>query len=266
MNMRLARTGARAPRSTGRSGRPRLGRRPRHADRDGAARPGPLVGDGHRRLLRPRLRVARPGPGVADTGSGRRVVAGMASLSVADRASMFESLGMTPDIARAVAEANDETMGRCILSLYRSAAQPAMARLGAGPRCRRRPSRPGDHPDRGPVHRRRSAGPVVGRAGQSRSGRASGPRSLVDDPGSRRRRLRVADVLELPLDPLKGTATGRVRPLRSATTRPVPARTAPTRPQLQSVPVAGGPKEEGTCPSRRSRSSSPVTSRNGPAP
>ena len=43
---------------------------------------------------------------------------------------MFESLGMTPDIARAVAEANDETMGRCILSLYRSAAQPAMARLG----------------------------------------------------------------------------------------------------------------------------------------
>jgi hypothetical protein len=29
-----------------------------------------------------------------------------------------------------VAEANDDTMGRCILSLYRSAAQPAMARLG----------------------------------------------------------------------------------------------------------------------------------------
>jgi hypothetical protein len=43
---------------------------------------------------------------------------------------MFESLGMTPDIAQAVAEASDDTMGRCILSLYRSAAQPAMARLG----------------------------------------------------------------------------------------------------------------------------------------
>jgi pimeloyl-ACP methyl ester carboxylesterase len=63
-------------------------------------------------------------------GAGEESVAGMTSLSVADRASMFESLGMTPDIARAVAETNDDTMGRCILSLYRSAAQPAMARLG----------------------------------------------------------------------------------------------------------------------------------------
>jgi pimeloyl-ACP methyl ester carboxylesterase len=63
-------------------------------------------------------------------GAGEELVAGMASLPLADRASMFESLGMTPDIARAVAEANDDTMGRCILSLYRSAAQPAMARLG----------------------------------------------------------------------------------------------------------------------------------------
>ncbi|MGO9342928.1 MAG: alpha/beta fold hydrolase [Acidimicrobiales bacterium] len=65
-------------------------------------------------------------------GAGEELVGGMTSLSVADRASMFESLGMTPDIARAVAEANDDTMGRCILSLYRSAAQPAMARLGEG--------------------------------------------------------------------------------------------------------------------------------------
>jgi pimeloyl-ACP methyl ester carboxylesterase len=63
-------------------------------------------------------------------GAGEESVAGMASLPVGDRATMFESLGVTPDIARAVAEASDETMGRCILSLYRSAAQPAMARLG----------------------------------------------------------------------------------------------------------------------------------------
>lgn len=63
-------------------------------------------------------------------GAGEESVAGMASLPLADRAAMFESLGMTPDIAVAVAEANDETMGRCILSLYRSAAQPAMAHLG----------------------------------------------------------------------------------------------------------------------------------------
>jgi pimeloyl-ACP methyl ester carboxylesterase len=64
-------------------------------------------------------------PGVAEES-----VAGLASLPVGDRASMFESLGMTPDIAHDVAEANDDTMGRCILSLYRSATQPAMARLG----------------------------------------------------------------------------------------------------------------------------------------
>jgi pimeloyl-ACP methyl ester carboxylesterase len=63
-------------------------------------------------------------------GAGEEAVAGLASLPVADRASMFESLGMTPDIAHAVAEASDDTMGRCILSLYRSAAQPAMSRLG----------------------------------------------------------------------------------------------------------------------------------------
>jgi pimeloyl-ACP methyl ester carboxylesterase len=63
-------------------------------------------------------------------GAGEESIAGMTSLSVADRASMFESLGMTSEIARSVAEANDDTMGRCILSLYRSASQPAMARLG----------------------------------------------------------------------------------------------------------------------------------------
>lgn len=63
-------------------------------------------------------------------GAGEDFVAGTASMPVADRAAMFESLGMTPDIAQAVAEAADDAMGRCILSLYRSAAQPAMARLG----------------------------------------------------------------------------------------------------------------------------------------
>ncbi len=46
---------------------------------------------------------------------------------------MFHSLGMTSEIAAAVAAAADETMGRCILSLCRSAAQPAMAHLGEGP-------------------------------------------------------------------------------------------------------------------------------------
>ncbi|HET9075821.1 MAG TPA: alpha/beta hydrolase, partial [Acidimicrobiales bacterium] len=63
-------------------------------------------------------------------GAGEEAVAAMASLPRRDRASMFESLGMTAGVADAVAAAVDETMGRCVLSLYRSAAQPAMARLG----------------------------------------------------------------------------------------------------------------------------------------
>jgi pimeloyl-ACP methyl ester carboxylesterase len=37
---------------------------------------------------------------------------------------------MKPGVAGAVAAAADEAMGRCILTLYRSAAQPAMAHLG----------------------------------------------------------------------------------------------------------------------------------------
>ena len=63
-------------------------------------------------------------------GAGEEAVAAVASLPKPDRASMFESLGMTPAVAAAVADANDEAMGRCILALYRSAAQPAMAELG----------------------------------------------------------------------------------------------------------------------------------------
>jgi pimeloyl-ACP methyl ester carboxylesterase len=64
--------------------------------------------------------------------SGEEMVAAMASMPIADRASMFESLGMTTDIARDVADASNDAMGRCILALYRSAAQPVMARFGEG--------------------------------------------------------------------------------------------------------------------------------------
>lgn len=63
-------------------------------------------------------------------GAGEEAVAGMASLPLSDRAAMFESLGMTAEVARTVAEEVDDTMGRCVLSLYRSAAQPTMAHLG----------------------------------------------------------------------------------------------------------------------------------------
>lgn len=63
-------------------------------------------------------------------GAGEKAVSDMVSLPLSDRAAIFESMGMTAGVARAVAEAVDDTMGGCVLSLYRSAAQPAMARLG----------------------------------------------------------------------------------------------------------------------------------------
>ena len=66
----------------------------------------------------------------ATPGAGEEMVAGMATLPVEERAAMFESLGMTPDVARSVAAANDDAMGRCILALYRSAVQPYMIRFG----------------------------------------------------------------------------------------------------------------------------------------
>ena len=63
-------------------------------------------------------------------GAGEEAVAGMAALPLADRTALYESLGMTPAAAAEVAAATDEAMGRCILALYRSAAQPYMAAMG----------------------------------------------------------------------------------------------------------------------------------------
>ena len=62
-------------------------------------------------------------------GAGESAIAGMLAIPVAERTAQYEALGMAPGIAEAVAAAADEAMDRCILALYRSAAQPAMARL-----------------------------------------------------------------------------------------------------------------------------------------
>ncbi|MBU3689269.1 MAG: alpha/beta hydrolase [Acidimicrobiales bacterium mtb01] len=61
---------------------------------------------------------------------GEEMVAGLVSLPVADKTAAFAALGMTESIAAEVASWVDDTMGRCILALYRSAAQPAMRELG----------------------------------------------------------------------------------------------------------------------------------------
>ena len=62
--------------------------------------------------------------------AGEEAVAGMAAIDVETRAQAYAGMGMAADVAHDVAAGFDETMGRCILALYRSAAQPAMARWG----------------------------------------------------------------------------------------------------------------------------------------
>jgi pimeloyl-ACP methyl ester carboxylesterase len=59
-------------------------------------------------------------------GDGELLVEAMASAPVEERAELLAGAGMTPAAARACAAANDETMGACILGLYRSAVQPRM--------------------------------------------------------------------------------------------------------------------------------------------
>ena len=63
-------------------------------------------------------------------GAGEEAVAGMAATPLADRVALFQSLGMTEEVASAVAPGVDKQMAACILTLYRSAAQPVMAELG----------------------------------------------------------------------------------------------------------------------------------------
>lgn len=62
--------------------------------------------------------------------AGEAAVAGMVGSPVADRTAQMTGLGMTPAAAASVAAASNEAMARCILALYRSAAQPAMAEWG----------------------------------------------------------------------------------------------------------------------------------------
>jgi pimeloyl-ACP methyl ester carboxylesterase len=63
-------------------------------------------------------------------GVGEEAVAAMVALPHADRVGLFAGLGIPAEVADALARAIDDTMARCILALYRSAAQPAVRELG----------------------------------------------------------------------------------------------------------------------------------------
>ena len=95
-------------------------------------------------------------------GAGETAVAGMAAAPVEARAAQFQSLGMSPDVATRVSAAVNATMARCILALYRSAAQPALMKWGESlPAAAARPGlviiATGDHYTGGEVLARRSA-------------------------------------------------------------------------------------------------------------
>lgn len=64
-------------------------------------------------------------------GVGEELIAGMLDSPLADRTAMYTELGMPEEIAAKIASGVDKEMGRCILALYRDAAQPAIRKLGA---------------------------------------------------------------------------------------------------------------------------------------
>ncbi|MGH1487949.1 MAG: alpha/beta fold hydrolase [Acidimicrobiales bacterium] len=63
-------------------------------------------------------------------GAGEEAIAEMVAISLADRSEAYVGLGLPADVATAMAAGCNEDMGRCILELYRAAAQPALEELG----------------------------------------------------------------------------------------------------------------------------------------
>jgi pimeloyl-ACP methyl ester carboxylesterase len=61
---------------------------------------------------------------------GEQVVAAMAGTGHVEKVAMFTGLGLPSDLADELAGAVDDDMGRCILRLYRTGAQPAIGELG----------------------------------------------------------------------------------------------------------------------------------------
>ena len=71
---------------------------------------------------------------------GEQAVEQMLSMPAEALAERYESLGMTSAIAQKVAAGANKDLGRAILAVYRSAAQPVMRNLGAGlPRAAAKP-------------------------------------------------------------------------------------------------------------------------------
>ncbi len=81
-------------------------------------------------LLNPDYEWHEAAQGWQTPGVGEESVQGMVAVPTPDLAAVYEGLGMSAEIALTVAEAVDETMAACILSLYRGAKQPKLQELG----------------------------------------------------------------------------------------------------------------------------------------
>lgn len=62
--------------------------------------------------------------------AGEQYFEQMNAMPADDRVALLEGLGIPRGIGAQLVEAGDDTMGRCVLALYRSAAQPAMKEWG----------------------------------------------------------------------------------------------------------------------------------------
>ena len=62
--------------------------------------------------------------------AGEEAIAGMYGLPEQQGKELMMSFGLPENVASAIAPKQDEVMGKCVLSLYRSAAQPEMVLLG----------------------------------------------------------------------------------------------------------------------------------------
>lgn len=74
-------------------------------------------------------------------GDGEASVESLTSLDVPGRTELLASFGIPRAVAEVLAPGCDAELGRCVLGLYRSAAQPALSRLGEG--LERAAARPG---------------------------------------------------------------------------------------------------------------------------
>ncbi len=64
------------------------------------------------------------------SGSGEEAIAGMYGLPEQQGKELLTSFGLPENVASVIAPNQNAVMGKCVLSLYRSAAQPEMQRLG----------------------------------------------------------------------------------------------------------------------------------------